>query len=95
MGASHAKGLVVEKMGVEAKQPNSAIRKCVRVLLKKNQKKIACFVPGDGCLNFLNDNDEVGITLSRLWLQASEGRDTPKEIFQGSGSKLSLLRDSP
>jgi small subunit ribosomal protein S23e len=59
MGASHAKGLVVEKMGVEAKQPNSAIRKCVRVLLKKNQKKIACFVPGDGCLNFLNDNDEV------------------------------------
>ncbi len=36
MGASHAKGLVVEKMGVEAKQPNSAIRKCVRVLLKKN-----------------------------------------------------------
>ena len=36
MGASHAKGLVVEKMGVESKQPNSAIRKCVRVLLKKN-----------------------------------------------------------
>jgi small subunit ribosomal protein S23e len=28
-------------------------------MLKKNQKKIACFVPGDGCLNFLNDNDEV------------------------------------
>jgi len=26
----------LEKMGVEAKQPNSAIRKCVRVLLKKN-----------------------------------------------------------
>ena len=59
MGASHAKGLVVEKMGVEAKQPNSAIRKCVRVLLKKNGKKIACFVPKDGCLNYLNENDEV------------------------------------
>ena len=36
MGASAAKGLVVEKIGVEAKQPNSAIRKCVRLLLKKN-----------------------------------------------------------
>ena len=32
-GASHAKGIVVEKIGVEAKQPNSAIRKCVRVQL--------------------------------------------------------------
>ncbi|KAB0381092.1 hypothetical protein FD755_008876 [Muntiacus reevesi] len=29
-GASHAKGIVLEKVGVEAKQPNSAIRKCVR-----------------------------------------------------------------
>ncbi|KAJ8935891.1 hypothetical protein NQ318_016224 [Aromia moschata] len=28
-GASHAKGIVLEKVGVEAKQPNSAIRKCV------------------------------------------------------------------
>ena len=59
MGSSHAKGLVVEKFGVEAKQPNSAVRKCVRVLLKKNGKKIAAFVPRDGCLNFLSENDEV------------------------------------
>ena len=29
-GSSHAKGIVLEKVGVEAKQPNSAIRKCVR-----------------------------------------------------------------
>lgn len=35
-GASHAKGIVLEKVGVEAKQPNSAIRKCVRVQLIKN-----------------------------------------------------------
>ncbi|EPY73769.1 40S ribosomal protein S23-like protein [Camelus ferus] len=38
-GASHAKGIVLEKVGVEAKQPNSAIRKCVRVQLIKNGKK--------------------------------------------------------
>ncbi|KXS14645.1 40S ribosomal protein S23 [Gonapodya prolifera JEL478] len=58
-GASHAKGIVLEKIGVEAKQPNSAIRKCVRVQLIKNGKKITAFVPNDGCLNFIEENDEV------------------------------------
>ena len=58
-GASHAKGLVVEKIGIEAKQPNSAVRKCVRVQLIKNGKKIAAFVPRDGCLDFIGDNDQV------------------------------------
>jgi small subunit ribosomal protein S23e len=61
-GASHAKGIVLEKIGIEAKQPNSAIRKCVRVQLMKNGKKIACFVPRDGCLNFIDENDEVLIS---------------------------------
>ena len=55
-GASHAKGIVVEKLGIEAKQPNSAIRKCVRVQLIKNGKKITAFVPRDGCLNFVDEN---------------------------------------
>lgn len=45
--------------GIEAKQPNSAIRKCARVQLIKNGKKIAAFVPNDGCLNFIDENDEV------------------------------------
>ena len=45
--------------GVEAKQPNSAIRKCIRVQLIKNGKKITAFVPNDGCLNFIEENDEV------------------------------------
>lgn len=45
--------------GVEAKQPNSAIRKCIRVQLIKNGKKITAFVPRDGCLNFIEENDEV------------------------------------
>jgi hypothetical protein len=38
-GASHGKGIVLEKIGIEAKQPNSAVRKCVRVQLIKNGKK--------------------------------------------------------
>lgn len=58
-GASAAKGIVLEKVGIGAKQPNSAIRKCVRVQLIKNGKKITAFVPRDGCLNFIEDNDEV------------------------------------
>ncbi|MDY7081560.1 MAG: 30S ribosomal protein S12, partial [Halobacteria archaeon] len=35
-GAPQGKGIVLEKVGIEAKQPNSAIRKCVRVQLIKN-----------------------------------------------------------
>ena len=69
---------MLEKVGVEAKQPNSAIRKCVRVQLIKNGKKVTAFgkdtipmktaartctdfraVPNDGCLNFVDENDEV------------------------------------
>jgi small subunit ribosomal protein S23e len=44
---------------LEAKQPNSAIRKGVRVQLIKNGKKIACFVPRDGCLNFVDENVSI------------------------------------
>ena len=58
-GSTMAKGIVLEKIGIEAKQPNSAIRKCVRVQLIKNGKKIAAFVPRDGCLNYCDENDEV------------------------------------
>ncbi|CEH16238.1 40s ribosomal protein s23 [Ceraceosorus bombacis] len=61
-GSSQAKGIVLEKVGVEAKQPNSAIRKCVRIQLIKNGKRVAAFVPNDGCLNFIDENDEVLIS---------------------------------
>ena len=44
---------------MEAKQPNSAFRKCIHVQLIKNGKKITAFVPNDGCLNFIEENDEV------------------------------------
>merc|ERR1711924_452643 len=40
-------------------QPNGAIRKCCRAQLIKNGKKITAFVPNDGCLNFVDENDEV------------------------------------
>ena len=46
-GASQAKGIVLEKKQVEAKQPNSAMRKCAVVQLVKNKKKVKAFIPGD------------------------------------------------
>jgi len=58
-GAPQARGIVIKKVGVEAKQPNSAIRKCVRVQLVKNGKTITAFVPLDGSLNYIDEHDEV------------------------------------
>lgn len=58
-GAPMARGVVLEKVGIASKQPNSAVRKCVRVQLIKNGKEITAFVPRDGGLNFINERDEV------------------------------------
>ncbi len=60
-GAPQGRGIVLEKVGIEAKQPNSAIRKCVRVQLIKNGKQITAFCPGDGAISFIDEHDEVTI----------------------------------
>ncbi|MCS7104570.1 MAG: 30S ribosomal protein S12 [Thermofilaceae archaeon] len=60
-GAPMARGIVIEKVGVESRQPNSAVRKCVRVQLIKNGKVVTAFLPGDGSLLFVNEHDEVVI----------------------------------
>ncbi|QSZ67224.1 30S ribosomal protein S12 [Methanofollis aquaemaris] len=60
-GAPQARGIVLEKVGVEAKQPNSAIRKCVRVQLIKNGRQVTAFAVGDGAINFIDEHDEVTI----------------------------------
>jgi len=58
-GSSQAKAIVLEKIQVEAKQPNSAMRKCARVQLVKNGKQITAFMPGDGAQKLINEHDEV------------------------------------
>ena len=60
-GAPQGRGIVLEKVGIAAKQPNSAIRKCVRVQLIKNGKQVTAFVPGDGGLLFIDEHDEISI----------------------------------
>ncbi|MFX1488723.1 MAG: 30S ribosomal protein S12 [Promethearchaeota archaeon] len=58
-GSCQALGIVLQKVGRESKQPNSAIRKCIRVQLKKNGKGVTAFLPGDGALNFIEEHDRV------------------------------------
>lgn len=58
-GAPQARGIVLEKVGIEAKQPNSAIRKCVRIQLIKNGRQLTAFCPRDKAITFIDEHDEV------------------------------------
>jgi len=60
-GASQAKGIVLSKFQKEAAQPNSAMRKCCRVQLKKNGKVVPTFIPGNLAQRFIDEHDEVMI----------------------------------
>ena len=58
-GKNQAKGLVIEKVQKEAKQPNSAMRKCCKVQLIKNSKFVTAFIPGNLAQKFIDEHDEV------------------------------------
>ena len=58
-GAPQARGIVLEKVGIEAKQPNSAIRKCVRVQLIKNGRQVTAFCPRNKAITFIEEHDDV------------------------------------
>lgn len=58
-GANQAKGIVLQKVQKEAKQPNSAMRKCCRVQLTKNAKVITAFIPGNLAQKLIDEHDEV------------------------------------
>ena len=58
-GANQAKGIVLAKVQKEAKQPNSAMRKCCKVQLKKNGKSVTAFIPGNLAQKFIDEHDEV------------------------------------
>ena len=60
-GSAQAKGIVLEKVQREAKQPNSAMRKCARIQLVKNGKQVTAFLPGDGATKLIDEHDEVVI----------------------------------
>ena len=58
-GSPQGRGLVLEKRGVTAKQPNSGIRKCVRVQLIKSGRQLTALAPGDKAIKFIDEHDEV------------------------------------
>jgi len=58
-GANQAKGIVLQKVQKEAKQPNSAMRKCCKVQLTKNGKSVTAFIPGNLAQKFIDEHDEV------------------------------------
>lgn len=58
-GSSQAKGIVVNKFQKEARQPNSAMRKCCKVQLIKNGVQVGAFIPGNLAQKFVDEHDEV------------------------------------
>ena len=58
-GSSQAKGIVIEKVGFEAKQPNSGIRKAVKISLIRTGNKLTAIATGDGAISFIDEHDEV------------------------------------
>lgn len=57
--AWQAKGIVVSKFQKEARQPNSAMRKCCKVQLIKTGVPVGAFIPGNLAQKFVNEHDEV------------------------------------
>ncbi len=60
-GANQGKGIVTAKIQKEAKQPNSAMRKCCVVQLLKNSKTVTAFIPGNLAQKYIDEHDEVMI----------------------------------
>ncbi|MEI6849476.1 MAG: 30S ribosomal protein S12 [archaeon] len=58
-GSSQAKGIVISKFQKEARQPNSAMRKCCKVQLIKNSISVGAFIPGNLAQKFIDEHDEV------------------------------------
>jgi len=93
-GAPQAKGIVIDKKGVEARQPNSAIRKCVRVKLIKNGEEITAFAPKDKAIKFIEIHDQVtvegiggrkGGPIGDLW-------GVRYKVIKVNGQSLEMLR---
>lgn len=93
-GAPMAKGIVLEKVELERRQPNSGIIKCVKVQLKKNGKVVTAFAPGDGAIKVIDEHDEVLI----VGIRGRQGRsmgDIPGvryKVVLVNGQPLELLR---
>ena len=88
-GANQAKGIVLQKVQKEAKQPNSAMRKCCKVQLTKNSKQVTAFIPGNLAQKFIDEHDEVMIER----IGGKQGRS--KGDIPGVRYKVTKVNDQP
>ena len=88
-GANQAKGIVLQKVQKEAKQPNSAMRKCCKVQLKKNGRQVTAFIPGNLGQKFIDEHDEVMIER----IGGKQGRS--KGDIPGVRFKIIKVNDQP
>ncbi len=88
-GANQAKGIVLKKFEKEAKQPNSAMRKCCKVQLTKNGKQVSVFIPGNLGQKFIDEHDEVMIER----IGGKQGRS--KGDIPGIRYKVIQVNDQP
>jgi small subunit ribosomal protein S12 len=88
-GANQAKGIVLQKVQKEAKQPNSAMRKCCKVQLIKNGKSVTAFIPGNLAQKFIDEHDEVVIER----IGGKQGRS--KGDIPGVRFKVLKVNDQP
>lgn len=92
-GAAQAKGIVLEKVQIEAKQPNSAMRKACRVQLIKNGRQVTAFMPGDGAQKLIDEHDEVIVECIGGAMGKSKG-DIPGvrwQVIKVNGQSLDAL----
>jgi len=88
-GANQAKGIVLSKFQKEAKQPNSAMRKCCKVQLTKNGRSVSVFIPGNLAQKFIDEHDEVMIER----IGGKQGRS--KGDIPGVRYKVIKVNDQP
>ena len=88
-GKNQAKGIVLQKIQKEAKQPNSAMRKCCKVQLTKNGKTVTAFIPGNLAQKFIDEHDEVMIER----IGGKQGRS--KGDIPGVRFKVIKVNDQP
>ncbi len=93
-GSPQAKGLVLEKVQIEAKQPNSAMRKCVKVQLTKNGRTVTAFVPGANASKFIDEHDEVIIESIGGKMGRAKGdlSGVRFQVIKVNGQSLNALR---
>ena len=88
-GAHQAKGIVISKFQKEAKQPNSAMRKCCKVQLIKNSISVGAFIPGNLAQKFVDEHDEVVIE------KIGGGMGRTKGDIPGIRYKVIKVNDQP